>query len=545
MDHKKELDRARLEKLSLVDLMKLMERYGLTPLKAHHKCIDALVDLAAKETRDTSAQSADNAWQSAFSSLLEQIRCQQEQMKTYHEEIKAQGAMIAQLMDNNQGNVNRSQSTSFINPEPAVIPLSPFSTTNSSTNQSLSNVPPAQAVSLLASQIPVYSGTEDEDVELWVRRVELAASVHGISDNITLLACTSKLQKYARDWFDLETNLAGITWNTFKEAIVRRFKRRVPFHVAMQKVDARKWIYPKESFQEYANQKLKMMHHLQLPVRDRIQLLINGIGNMSLRGIAAMRKSESIEEFLEDMDHLVSSCGAPSKRNSPPPIRKEKTKDSTDLTKKTTSLLAKSSKDLVCNYCKVKGHIKSDCYKLKRKEQSSLTSSASAAPVAAAEESKEDLPTVACLDKNSTRRFEKSNSTVEICSLNNITCNLLALLDTGSPASFVRLSTYKKFIDNNAHFDKPVVNQFKALNDTKISVIGSKTVTLKLSALPTHETNSVFDYTGFERPRVDQSLFYYKCKSFIGGEVAMTSLTNLGSFKSCIIENAIRLNFIF
>jgi len=72
------------------------------------------------------------------------------------------------------------------------------------TNSSLSNVAPAvaHAVTLLANQIPVFSGLEDEDIELWIRRVKLAANVHGVSDNITLLACASKLQRCARDWFN-------------------------------------------------------------------------------------------------------------------------------------------------------------------------------------------------------------------------------------------------------------------------------------------------------------------------------------------------------
>jgi len=77
--------------------------------------------------------------------------------------------------------------------------------------------------------------------------------VHDVSDNITLLACTSKLQKYTRDWFDYETSPDNISWISFKEGIsLKRFRRKILFHVAMQKIDARKWNFPKESFQEYA-----------------------------------------------------------------------------------------------------------------------------------------------------------------------------------------------------------------------------------------------------------------------------------------------------
>lgn len=38
----------------------------------------------------------------------------------------------------------------------------------------------------------------------------------------------------------------------------------------MQKVEARKWNFPKESFHDYALQKMKLMNNLQMPKQDRI-----------------------------------------------------------------------------------------------------------------------------------------------------------------------------------------------------------------------------------------------------------------------------------
>ena len=48
----------------------------------------------------------------------------------------------------------------------------------------------AQAVPLLASQIPVFYGSTDDDVNHWLRKVEHAA---GINDSVKLLAATNKL----------------------------------------------------------------------------------------------------------------------------------------------------------------------------------------------------------------------------------------------------------------------------------------------------------------------------------------------------------------
>jgi len=190
-------------------------------------------DTSASSQYTSPTQTPDTTLQHAFQMLTKMV--------------KAQDTKITQLLDQGRGDTTRNQSSTsdLIQSVPIANSLR---LSDISSNASLSNVAPAHAVTLLASQIPVFSGLEEEDIELWIRRVELAASVHGVSDNITLLACTSKLQKYARDWFDYETSLDSISWISFKEAIIKRFRRKVLFHVAMQKIEARRWNFPKESF---------------------------------------------------------------------------------------------------------------------------------------------------------------------------------------------------------------------------------------------------------------------------------------------------------
>ncbi|XP_018405472.1 PREDICTED: uncharacterized protein LOC108781856 [Cyphomyrmex costatus] len=89
----------------------------------------------------------------------------------------------------------------------------------------LASASPAQAVKLLANQISVFSGTEDDDVEVWIRKVERVASIHGVQDGVTLLAASSKLTKNAREWFDLDDGQINDSWFSFKNAIIKRFKR--------------------------------------------------------------------------------------------------------------------------------------------------------------------------------------------------------------------------------------------------------------------------------------------------------------------------------
>lgn len=51
----------------------------------------------------------------------------------------------------------------------------------------------------------------------------------------------------------------------------------------MQKIEAKKWHDARESFDQYAIDKLALMHRLNLPVMDRIHLLIGSITQSPLR----------------------------------------------------------------------------------------------------------------------------------------------------------------------------------------------------------------------------------------------------------------------
>lgn len=252
-----------------------------------------------------------------------------------------------------------------------------LNTSTQSEDQHLSDMSTGQAVRLLTSQIPSFSGTEEEDVELWIRKVEFIADTHGVSDKVIRLAASQKLANDAKDWHDMNIGPATSSWASLKPALIKAFRRKIPIHFAMQKVDARKWNFLKESFQQYARQKLKLMHPLQLPERDCIQLLINGISSASLRGTAAALRAQTIDDFLDLMYDITSSYATMSKRMSPPPVKKERGKVSPSSPTKSNQT-SKDAKDLHCGYCKARGHSKEDCFKLKRREQATASVTAPA-----------------------------------------------------------------------------------------------------------------------------------------------------------------------
>jgi len=50
----------------------------------------------------------------------------------------------------------------------------------------LSSVPAAQAVNFLASQLPTYSGQEEENIDLWIDKLERVSRIHEVSDELIL-----------------------------------------------------------------------------------------------------------------------------------------------------------------------------------------------------------------------------------------------------------------------------------------------------------------------------------------------------------------------
>lgn len=99
-------------------------------------------------------------------------------------------------------------------PSPASSPANINGHSSASGQESsaiLTTLPTAQAIKFLATQIPSFSGNEDDNVDLWLEKVERVAHIHGVTSEVILLAVSSKLTKTARDWFDLNTGTINVS----------------------------------------------------------------------------------------------------------------------------------------------------------------------------------------------------------------------------------------------------------------------------------------------------------------------------------------------
>jgi len=149
----------------------------------------------------------------------------------------------------------------------------------------------------LALQILCCGGTKDESAELWIHKVERLARIYEASDEVTLLAATTKLVKLAKDWFDIKTGDINL-WTTFKQALLSRFKSYVSALDRMHKAEELKWNSSKQTFQEYVSQKLTILESFNFADREVICFVIDGITDRFLRTGASAIRANTIDQFL-------------------------------------------------------------------------------------------------------------------------------------------------------------------------------------------------------------------------------------------------------
>ncbi|KYN30393.1 hypothetical protein ALC56_15320 [Trachymyrmex septentrionalis] len=89
-------------------------------------------------------------------------------------------------------------------------------------------------------------------------------------------------------------------------------------------------------------------------------------------------------------------------------------------------------------------------------------------------------------------QIQTHKSIIEVNYVKGNKCNLLALIDTDSPVSFIQRSVCKLFFDQNFSYNVTNVQHLRALNDSQIKVIGQKEISIRLSVLPETSTRVTF-----------------------------------------------------
>lgn len=152
-------------------------------------------------------------------------------------------------------------------------------------------------------------------------------------------------------------------------------------------------------------------------------------------------------------------------------------------------------KEAFCVYCRTEGHVRDDCFKLKKKQNPTASSSSKpSTTISVLDQHKEssvsttDSHPVAVVAESDGKIIEINDSKLKVASINSKPCNIWALLDTGSLISLIR-PLIKKFFDSSIadsfeNFQVGSRSSYKAINNTPIQISGIISTQISLQILP-------------------------------------------------------------
>ena len=412
------------------------------------------------------------------------------------EQARLQHEMMLQLISTLSNNPGlRLITPSQADPQPASQPQQSPQTRQRRLEEE-SPAATAQSTKFLASQIPVFGALEDEDVELWVEKIESVANMHNLSQVVMFSAATTRLVKTARRWFDISTGDINRSWLSFRTAILDRFKRNISRETLKARAEARRWNSAVETFSDYAMEKQALMRSLKLEDEEAIQMLIRGINEPYIRCSATVIRADTLNQFLREMQLLTANCVDSTKKPSFSSIKADKFKVGGKFSKTgeikgtldKTSQPRNNNQELFCVYCRNRGHVRSDCFKLRKKEQNLKTvtnASSTVAPVKkVVSESTVGMVSYSG-DKLTDVKEDTNDFRFKITRVNNMYRDLTAMLDSGSPISFIRASIANSIFKSNQFISGNNFNgKWQAINSQPVNILGVVSSTIELENIP-------------------------------------------------------------
>ncbi|XP_029679179.1 uncharacterized protein LOC115245167 [Formica exsecta] len=169
------------------DRNKMIEQL-LAHYESNSPAVDLLSQRQATQVQEEHTGVAMNALATAITNQMQQMQQAMLQQHLQQQELLRQ---LLQPLTRDQQQERANQGSSYQSRQPRSEAPSP-SSQGQSQHSAISAAPSTHAVSMLASQIPEFGGQEDENVDLWVKRVEQVSRIHGAHEDITFLASTTR-----------------------------------------------------------------------------------------------------------------------------------------------------------------------------------------------------------------------------------------------------------------------------------------------------------------------------------------------------------------
>lgn len=101
----------------------------------------------------------------------------------------------------------------------------------------------------LSALLPEFNGN-NQDVDMWIERVDSVQRVYQVSDTIVQLVAVGKLEGTAKNWYLSKVEYVAMSWIELRKEMRKYFTTRSNKIVLRRNFEAKRW-RRKEKFVEY------------------------------------------------------------------------------------------------------------------------------------------------------------------------------------------------------------------------------------------------------------------------------------------------------
>lgn len=321
----------------------------------------------------------------------------------------------------------------------------------------------------VSALLPSFTGNEDP--EHWFARIERVRTTYNVDKNSLLMILITKLDGDAKQWYFSRPEYASYDYDMLRNEIMKIFECREDKITLMKKFESRKW-RKNEKFSVYFREKVLLGNRVNLDESDMINYIIDGFDNNVLQSQARMTQFTSMNDLLSAMNSLTENDRGQSTNHS---YRKyqssSKGSKSTADSHETTSTNHGNKEK--CFNCNKPGHLANNCPSPKRQRGSCYNCGrmghfAKECRIG----NRQATPDSTTMVVNKLTSQEGFRINIQFVTERvgfRQSTEVLALLDTGSPISFIKISclpfSFFEKLDN-------MNEDYFGINQSKLEILG-------------------------------------------------------------------------